>query len=201
MEIRLSQPFSFQQLGLRHNQEDSRFPDCDEPKASQSYFLVCDGVGGSEKGEVASRTVCDAFGEALSSFSASDELSLPDFETALDHAFAMLEAKTDDSNRGMATTLSFAAFHRNGCFIAHIGDSRVYYIRPGAGIIYRTEDHSLVQALVRAGAITEETGKKPSPPKRHYKSNRRDWSQRRTTHSHDYQHHRHTAGRLRVSLL
>ena len=159
MEIRLSQPFSFQQLGLRCNQEDSRFPDCDEPKASQSYFLVCDGVGGSEKGEVASRTVCDAFGEALSSFSASYEFSLSNFETALGHAFAMLEAKTDDSNRGMATTLSFAAFHRNGCFIAHIGDSRVYYIRPGSGIIYRTEDHSLVQALVRAGAITEEQAK------------------------------------------
>ena len=55
----------------------------------------------------------------------------------------------------MATTLTFVAFHSDGCFIAHIGDSRVYYVRPGSGIVYRTDDHSLVNALVRAGVITE----------------------------------------------
>ena len=61
----MNQPYSFTQLGRRTNQEDSRYPDCDTPKDPQPFFVVCDGVGGNEKGEVASRTVCDAFGKAL----------------------------------------------------------------------------------------------------------------------------------------
>ena len=156
MEIRLNQPYSFTQLGQRGNQEDARYPDSDEPKGAKPFFVVCDGVGGSNKGEVASRTVCDAFGQALSNTDWSKEFTIRDFEKALDFAFSALEEKTTPENKGMATTLTFVAFHKGGCFIAHIGDSRVYYVRPGEGIVYKTEDHSLVNALVRAGVITQE---------------------------------------------
>lgn len=156
MNILLNQPYSFSQIGKRANQEDSRYPDADEPKAAKPFFLVCDGVGGSDKGEVASRTVCDAFGEALSSTDWTKEFTIADFERALDFAFRRLEQISTPENKGMATTLTFAAFHGGGCFIAHIGDSRVYYVRPGSGIVYRTEDHSLVNALVNAGVITPE---------------------------------------------
>lgn len=155
MNIRLNQPYSFSQLGRRGNQEDSRYPDSDAPKGAQPFFVVCDGVGGSEKGEVASRTVCDAFGKALSGRDWSGQFTTADFEKVLDYAFSELKRVSTTENEGMATTLTFVAFHGGGCFIAHIGDSRVYYVRPGSGIVYRTEDHSLVNALVRAGVITE----------------------------------------------
>lgn len=156
MKIHLSRSYSFSQLGKRSNQEDSRYPDCDELNdGATAFFLVCDGVGGNEKGEVASRTVCDSFGASLASFDWTKEFTERDFEAALDTAFNALAEKSCESNRGMATTLTFVAFHAGGCFIAHIGDSRVYYVRPGEGIVYRTEDHSLVNALVRAGVITE----------------------------------------------
>lgn len=155
MDIRLNQPYSFTQLGRRANQEDSRYPDCDTPKDPQPFFVVCDGVGGNEKGEVASRTVCDAFGKALAGRDWSCPFTVRDFEQALDFAFNELQRVSTLENKGMATTLTFVAFHSNGCFIAHIGDSRVYYVRPGSGIVYRTDDHSLVNALVRAGVITE----------------------------------------------
>lgn len=155
MNIRLNQPYSFTQLGKRANQEDSRYPDSDAPKGMQPFFVVCDGVGGSEKGEVASRTVCSAFGKALAGRDWSSPFTTADFGKALDFAFNELKRVSSPENKGMATTLTFVAFHSGGCFIAHIGDSRVYYVRPGAGIVYRTEDHSLVNALVRAGVITE----------------------------------------------
>ncbi len=156
MKISLNQAYSFTQLGRRANQEDARYPDCDAPQGGQHFFVVCDGVGGNEKGEVASRTVCDAFGKALADFDWSRPLTTADFERALDFAFSELQRIATPENRGMATTLTFAAFHVGGCFIAHIGDSRVYYVRPGQGIVYRTDDHSLVNALVRAGVITAE---------------------------------------------
>ncbi len=156
MKISLNQAYSFTQLGRRANQEDARFPDCDAPQGEQHFFVVCDGVGGNEKGEVASRTVCDAFGKAFDGFDWSRPLTTADFEHALDFAFSELARIATPENRDMATTLTFAAFHAGGCFIAHIGDSRVYYVRPGQGIVYRTDDHSLVNALVRAGVITAE---------------------------------------------
>ena len=156
MKISLNQAYSFTQLGRRANQEDARYPDCDAPQGEQHFFVVCDGVGGNEKGEVASRTVCDAFGKAFDGFDWSHPLTTADFERALDFAFSELARIATPENRDMATTLTFVAFHAGGCFIAHIGDSRVYYVRPGQGIVYRTDDHSLVNALVRAGVITAE---------------------------------------------
>ena len=56
----------------------------------------------------------------------------------------------------MATTMTFVCFHQGGCMMAHIGDSRIYQVRPGHGIIYRSEDHSLVNSLVHNGIITPE---------------------------------------------
>ena len=65
MEILLSQPYSFCQLGKRSNQEDARFPDANEPRSPGRVFVVCDGVGGQEKGEVASRLVADTIGHEM----------------------------------------------------------------------------------------------------------------------------------------
>lgn len=56
----------------------------------------------------------------------------------------------------MATTLAFAAMTSDGVFVAHIGDSRVYQIRPSVGIVFCTEDHSLVNALLKNEVITPE---------------------------------------------
>ena len=56
----------------------------------------------------------------------------------------------------MGTTMTFVCFHQGGCMMAHIGDSRIYQVRPGQGIVYRSEDHSLVNSMVRAGVISPE---------------------------------------------
>ena len=155
MNIFLSRTYSFCQLGQRKNQEDARFPDMDIIDKQQCFFVVCDGVGGSEKGEVASATVCQSFQDALSEVDLASMIFDEDcFSQVLDAAYDALDGKANSQNRDMATTMTFVCFHQGGCMMAHIGDSRIYQVRPGQGIIYRSEDHSLVTSLVRAGVIS-----------------------------------------------
>ena len=154
MKITLGQTYSFHQQGQRDYQEDSRFPDSDKPSASQRFFVVCDGVGGCEKGEGASQTVCDAIGKAMNDVDFSMTFNSAEFSRVLDEAYDALDRKSNRNNQEMATTLTFACFHDEGCTLAHIGDSRIYQFRKGKGIIYRSEDHSLVNSMVHNGIIT-----------------------------------------------
>lgn len=156
MEIRLGQAYSFLQMGQRDNQEDSRFPDVDVPSLHQRFFIVCDGIGGCDKGEVASQTVCEAFGKILMQKDFEDDFTNEEFSQVLDVAYDALDAKANDDNRDMGTTLTFVCFHKKGCTMAHIGDSRIYQIRPSEGVIYRSDDHSMVNIMVHSGVITPE---------------------------------------------
>lgn len=154
MKITLGQPYSFHQKGRRGNQEDARYPDCDMPSPETRTFVVCDGVGGLEKGEVASRTVADAIGSYMERVDCSQEFTPAEFTLVLDRAFRALNRCMNDSTREMATTLTFLCVHGGGVMAAHIGDSRIYHVRPETGILYQSEDHSLVNSLVHSGVIT-----------------------------------------------
>ncbi len=156
MEIFLNQPYSFCQTGRRSNQEDARFPDADMPKEAQHVFVVCDGVGGQDKGEVASRTVADAIGNYMEKVDLSKPFTADDFSKVLDHTYTALYRKMRNDTREMATTMTFVCFNSGGAFCAHMGDSRIYHVRPGVGIMYQSEDHSLVNALVHSGNLTPE---------------------------------------------
>lgn len=156
MEIKLNQAYSFHQVGKRDYQEDSRFPDMDKPSASQRFFVVCDGVGGCDKGEVASQTVCKAFDKALKDFDFTKDFTNEDFSHVLDAAYNALDAMANQENQEMATTLTFVCFHGGGCTMAHIGDSRIYQLRPSEGIVYRSDDHSMVNTMVHNGVLTPE---------------------------------------------
>ena len=63
MKISTAIGYSFKQDGARDHQEDSRFPDDNTSQSGQKFFVVCDGVGGSEKGEVASGIVASTIGD------------------------------------------------------------------------------------------------------------------------------------------
>ncbi len=155
MKIHLSQPYSFIRQGKRSNQEDARFPDADMPQGPGVAFVVCDGVGGHDKGEVASTTVCRAAADFMKGFDPSWSFGAPEFAALMERVYARLDqaagAPTD-----MGTTMTFVCFNAAGAFCAHIGDSRIYHVRPGSGILYRSEDHSLVNALVHSGNLTPE---------------------------------------------
>lgn len=156
MEIMLKQPYSFWQRGRRPNQEDARFPDCDAPQECKPAFVVCDGVGGQDKGEVASRTVADAIGRFIEDVDLTKPFTSSDFSKVLEYVYSCLYKKMRSDTREMATTMTFVCFNAAGAFCAHMGDSRIYQVRPGVGIMYQSEDHSLVNALVHSGNLTPE---------------------------------------------
>lgn len=156
MKILLGQAYSFHQIGQRDNQEDARYPNADIAPNEQRFFVVCDGVGGSNKGEVASNAVCESFGNSLSEFDFDEDFTNEDFSEALDVAYDTLDKIARKGTEDMATTLTFAAFHAGGATLAHIGDSRIYQIRPSVGIVYRSDDHSLVNQMIHSGLISPE---------------------------------------------
>ena len=146
-------------LGKRANQEDCIYPQ--DGEYSDGLFIVCDGMGGHEKGEVASTTVCEVMSSYIDNhFKDKDEFTQEDFLEALSAAYDALDEKDDDSEKKMGTTLTFLKFHDKGCLAAHIGDSRIYHIRPSAKrILYVSHDHSLVNELIALGEMTPEEAK------------------------------------------
>lgn len=157
--------YTIWEQGPRPRQEDSIFPAHKGTTSDDRLFLVCDGMGGHSAGDVASSTVCAALSSSvLASCDAEGEFTDDIFEAALSAAYDALDSKDDGSPKKMGTTLTFLKLHKAGCTIAHIGDSRVYHIRPGADtasteIVYQTQDHSLVNDLVRIGELTPEEAK------------------------------------------
>ena len=140
-------------------QEDALFPPMGQASEMDNLFIVCDGMGGHEQGEVASATVTEAVAEYFFQ-NTSPEETLDDqiIQEALDYAYAKLVEKVDPAiEKKPGTTLCLLYFHRGGCTVAHIGDSRIYHIRPGKReILYKSKDHSVVYGLYVIGEITEE---------------------------------------------
>ena len=149
---------SILELGQRTNQEDSLYPDKGREAFSSDLYILCDGMGGHEKGEVASSTVCAVMSEYIAANAPEGkEFTESDFRAALAAAYDRLDALDDDSPKKMGTTLTFLKFHGGGCLAAHIGDSRIYQVRPSSKeILFKTRDHSLVNDLITIGEITEE---------------------------------------------
>lgn len=154
----IAQPQGFSLVGQRGNQEDALFPPLGEATPAQRVFMVCDGMGGHEHGEVASRCVAETVGTLTAAVGGcAVEAMRHTFEAALNEAYRRLDAldtHADGRGRTMGTTLTFLAFCTDGVLVAHIGDSRVYQFRRGQGVVFRTRDHSLVEDLIAAGELT-----------------------------------------------
>ena len=161
MNIIITKPQCYTAKGQKPNQEDSLFPQEGEASKDTRVFLVCDGMGGHENGEVASACVAETIGKMTASMPVCSAAEMQCcFEKALQQAYANLdELDHSDSYKKMGTTLTFLALCTDGVLVAHIGDSRVYQMRPGKGIIFQTRDHSLVNDLIASGEITEEEAK------------------------------------------
>ena len=164
MKFKLT-PYNLQELGQRQNQEDSLFPGIGQQTTNDRLFILCDGMGGHEKGEVASVTVCEIMSSTiLSRWNPNEPLSDGLLQQAIEEAYDALDAKDNGEEKKMGTTMTFVCFHADGVTVAHIGDSRVYQLRPAtknepARIVFKTRDHSLVNDLIDIGEITEEEAK------------------------------------------
>lgn len=155
--------YTIYELGQRSNQEDSISPADGEASGDDRLFILCDGMGGHSSGEVASAAVCEGLSRTVMSIcpDPEGEFSDEDFQKALSAAYDLLDTKDDGATKKMGTTMTFLKLHSEGCTIAHIGDSRVYHIRPGKDkesteILFQTVDHSLVNDLLRNGELLPE---------------------------------------------
>ncbi|MDR1055747.1 MAG: protein phosphatase 2C domain-containing protein [Prevotellaceae bacterium] len=154
--MNINKPYALNEIGKRQNQEDSIFPAKNRANNNTRFFLVCDGMGGHENGEVASQTVCESFAAFLKDIN-PDDFNKAAFGQALNFAYDELDKKDNSPAHGskMGTTLTFLYLNNKGAFLAHIGDSRIYHVR-GNKILYKTQDHSLVNDLLKAGIISPE---------------------------------------------
>ncbi len=155
MRLKIYPPLAIHELGTRENQEDFIYPELNKATAADSLFIVCDGMGGHENGEVASMTFANALADYFNAHINSDE-PLPDdrLNSAIAYAYGKLDEKDNGSYKKMGTTLTLLFLHRGGITAAHIGDSRIYHLRPGKKILYISRDHSLVFDLYQSGEIS-----------------------------------------------
>ena len=159
MRIKIYQPLAIHELGKRANQEDSIYPIEGKATENDRLFLLCDGMGGHEHGEVASQSICKSLSSFLLQHTvASEGLEDKLLSDALAYAYEELDKRAiAGDSRQMGTTLTLLYFHSNGCTAAHIGDSRIYHLRPSSHtILYKSRDHSLVYDLYQAGELTYE---------------------------------------------
>ncbi len=139
--------FSHSDTGrARRANEDSYY-------ARSPIFVVADGMGGAQAGEVASRIAIEAFERGLGDDGASSGEQL--LEARVREANARIHAMSQAAHEraGMGTTLTAAHVGEHDVAIAHVGDSRAYRLR-GGEFVRLTEDHSLVEEMRRRGQLT-----------------------------------------------
>ena len=130
----------------RRDNEDSAF-------ARAPVFVVADGMGGAQAGEVASRIAVEAFEQGLPDQGSPEERLAERVREANQQIYE--RSRADRGRAGMGTTLTAAYVDDTHVAIAHVGDSRAYLFRDGS-LQRLTQDHSLVDELVRRGKLTEE---------------------------------------------
>lgn len=123
-------------------------------------FIVADGMGGHNSGEIASRMAVDLSEEYLLKLSQSDLndesiLSfIRDMMTNVNKSI-FSKAKESEENFGMGTTFVIGMFFNSKLFIGHVGDSRVYLLRNNS-LQRLTTDHSYIEELIKNGTLSRE---------------------------------------------
>ena len=151
MKIELYPPLSIHEIGQRENQEDSI------AQWEDKLFVLCDGMGGHEHGEVASQTVCQSLTTWFEqNVNKDDPFTDDQLREAIEYAYQQLDQYADGNPRQMGTTLTLLYIGNKCITAAHMGDSRIYHIRPNKILLYQSRDHSLVFDLFQSGEITYE---------------------------------------------
>ena len=151
--------FSKSDVGLvrSQNQDDFRLGVI---SPSSVWAVVCDGMGGANGGNIASATAVDYISSKITTLYKSDmtkeQIGELMAEIVMQANSKLFELASKDSDlAGMGTTCEFVFVKDTTVHVVHVGDSRTYAIR-GGKIKQLTEDHSVVQEMVRRGELTYE---------------------------------------------
>src|SRR4051812_46078089 len=144
--LRIAEHWHGSDLGLqRQGNEDNYF-------VRSPLFVVADGMGGAQAGEVASEMAVESFNVGLPNGDPGEGL-----KHIIEEANRRIHARSRESSgkAGMGTTVTAAHVGEDTVTIAHVGDSRCYLVRDGE-LTRLTRDHSLVEELVARGKLTPE---------------------------------------------
>src|SRR3954451_18325928 len=144
--LRIAEHFHDSDLGRqRQGNEDNYY-------VRAPLFVVADGMGGAQAGEVASEMAVRSFEGGLPDGDPRERLV-----EVIEGANARIHqrSQSDSQRAGMGTTLTAAYVAEDAVVVAHVGDSRCYLLR-GGDLVRLTRDHSLVGELVARGKLTEE---------------------------------------------
>lgn len=141
---------------IRDNNEDACFV-----IPGHNVYVVADGVGGNNAGEIASRTAVRGVAEYVTSDPLPEDSSE---EEIREYFIRCLNLINDEiyqmgrkyrENKGMATTVVIACIREDTAYVINVGDSRAYRFRDGQ-LLQITEDHTYVNELLKNGVITAE---------------------------------------------
>jgi serine/threonine protein phosphatase PrpC len=139
----------------------------DTLESGQTVCVVCDGMGGTAGGQLASHIAVTTFMEELRQI-LKPEMTPQQLREASSYAAALANkairaaAEQSEDCRNMGTTLVSAVSYDQGAVVCNVGDSRAYHITQD-GIVRVTKDHSVVENMVDRGDITaEEARRHPS---------------------------------------
>lgn len=146
---------------VRENNEDiwAELPD-------EKFYVLADGMGGHQAGEIASQEAVFNFLEIIRKITVSSQrkLNLKETMSAIKQSIEEVNktiyemGRSDEQLGGMGTTLCCVHFHPEGVILAHVGDSRIYRFGKG-GLKQLTKDHSLMSELVEMGYLSEPEAK------------------------------------------
>ncbi|MCD7825157.1 MAG: Stp1/IreP family PP2C-type Ser/Thr phosphatase [Clostridiaceae bacterium] len=146
--------FSKTDVGRKRSMnQDSFYCSENELGSFRNLFVVADGMGGHKAGDQASKLCIENLVQSIETSEHKTPVSI--FEEAVTTANAAVyhAAKEHIEYEGMGTTMVACTIQDHTMYVANIGDSRLYLIRDRISRI--TDDHSLVEELVKQGNITE----------------------------------------------
>ncbi len=145
MNISLKTPYSLREAGLATPLQTTLYPTAEELTANQRLFILCEGIGGIEKGDVASGIIANAFQEYFQKVNPIGTKSVGQLyiNEALRYAERRINKhlQHNPATYGMKSTMGLLHFNEdNTVTAAWVGDCRLYHIRKNQ-ILYKTEDH------------------------------------------------------------
>lgn len=157
--------FSITEIGRKRQLNEDAVYASQEPVGNfPNLFIVADGMGGHKAGDHASRETVEIMLETISNKSVTDPREA--FREALKTANRKVhqDARRSVELEGMGTTAVACTIDGNKMTVVNVGDSRLYLINEKMGVRQITEDHSLVEEMVKEGLLTRE-GAKNHPKK------------------------------------
>lgn len=143
---------------IRPINQDFIYVSNDKIGCFDNLYIVADGIGGHNAGEVASQKSIEFFIEAIKSidcYSKGDILDIMISSLAYANDKILKIAKENKDYENMGTTFLAVTIRENKIYIVHIGDCRLYGVR-NSKIARMTTDHTYAMDLFKAGAITKE---------------------------------------------